>query len=50
MHGAKADACGRSFAVLSTQISTAGLGLWQKTRRGAQGDARGAMQVLDRGE
>jgi hypothetical protein len=25
--GAKTDACGRSFAVLSTQVSTAGLRL-----------------------
>ena len=28
--GAKADACGRSFAVLSTQVSTAGLRLRHK--------------------
>jgi hypothetical protein len=27
--GAKADACGRSYAVLSTQISAAGLSLWR---------------------
>jgi hypothetical protein len=28
--GAKADACGRSFAVLSTQVSTVGLRLRHK--------------------
>jgi hypothetical protein len=26
-HGARTDACGRSFAVLSTQVSTVGLRL-----------------------
>jgi hypothetical protein len=39
--GAKADACGRSFAVLSTQVSTAGLRLRHILGRSAKIDACG---------
>ena len=46
VHGrsAKTDACGRSFVVLSTQVSKAGLRLLHKSRRGAHADARGAAR------
>jgi hypothetical protein len=49
-HGTKTNAFGRSFAVLSTPISIAGLHLRHRISAWCQADARGATQVFDYSE